>query len=116
MATVFVRLAISDTVAAGGGSFGTGGTDRVDNVVVSGSTQVPEPSTMLLAATAALAIVPVARCRAAERRTKASVELAQAEKRLLGRSEHDLPLRGLTSSAKTWEDVIGNSPAAGGLA
>ncbi|HEV2691662.1 MAG TPA: PEP-CTERM sorting domain-containing protein [Verrucomicrobiae bacterium] len=43
--TVYFRVADADTIAISGGTVATGGTDRVDNFVVS----VPEPSTFALA-------------------------------------------------------------------
>jgi len=42
---VYLRLIADSTVSAGGGTVGTGGTDRVDNVTVS---VVPEPATLAL--------------------------------------------------------------------
>lgn len=47
-AAVFLRLVDNSTVSANGGTVGTGGTDRVDNVVVS-ATVVPEPAAIVLA-------------------------------------------------------------------
>jgi hypothetical protein len=47
-ATVYFRLAMADTTSEGGGTVGTGGTDRVDNFSVS-TVPVPEPSSACLA-------------------------------------------------------------------
>ena len=49
-AAVYFRLVDADTISAGGGTVGTSGTDRVDNVAVSGSpVSVPEPNSVFLA-------------------------------------------------------------------
>jgi hypothetical protein len=48
-ATVFFRLKDLDTVSAAGGVVGTGGTDRVDNVLIT-AVAIPEPSTCALLA------------------------------------------------------------------
>jgi hypothetical protein len=40
---VYFRLVQSDAVAANGGSIGTSGTDRVDNVIVAGDASTPVP-------------------------------------------------------------------------
>jgi hypothetical protein len=45
--TIFIRLVDNSTVSANGGGVGTGGTDRVDNFLVSAS-PVPEPSSLAL--------------------------------------------------------------------
>ena len=45
--TVYFRLTDADTTSANGGTVASGGTDRVDNVVIS---EVPEPSTYALLA------------------------------------------------------------------
>jgi hypothetical protein len=45
--TVYFRLVDASTVSANGGTVGTGGTDRVDNFVVTAS-PVPEPTTLAL--------------------------------------------------------------------
>ncbi len=45
--TVYFRLADTDTTSESGGTVGTSGTDRADNVTVTASA-VPEPSTLLL--------------------------------------------------------------------
>lgn len=46
--TVYFRLSDTDTTSANGGTVGTGGTDRVDNVTVTGVASAPEPSTWVL--------------------------------------------------------------------
>ncbi len=38
----------TSTTSANGGTVGTAGTDRVDNVVISGSAAVPEPASLTL--------------------------------------------------------------------
>lgn len=49
--TVFFRLTDANTTSASGGTVGTGGTDRVDNFLVSGTPlTVPEPSALAFAA------------------------------------------------------------------
>jgi PEP-CTERM motif-containing protein len=49
--TVDFRLTVSDQNSANGGTVATGGTDRIDDLLVSGtSISVPEPSTLALAA------------------------------------------------------------------
>jgi hypothetical protein len=55
-ATLFLRMTMVDTVSAGGGTVGTSGTNRVDNVIVNAS-PVPEPSSLALASLAGLATV-----------------------------------------------------------
>ena len=45
-ATIYFRLVDASTVSTTGGSVGTGGTDRVDNVIISGS--VPTPGAISL--------------------------------------------------------------------
>jgi hypothetical protein len=65
-ATVFFRLADSSTVAANGGVESSGGTDRVDNVIIQGTAVVPEPASVGLMAT--LAIGGLVRRRHASRR------------------------------------------------
>ncbi len=46
-ANVYFRLEDSSTTSANGGSVGTAGTDRIDNVIITGVTEVPEPSTIV---------------------------------------------------------------------
>ena len=65
-ASVYFRLTDTSTVSAGGGTVGTSGTDRVDNVTITG-TAVPEPSTLALLAGGGLAVVLAARRRQALR-------------------------------------------------
>lgn len=57
-ATVFLRLAVADTVSEGGngGVVATGGTDRIDNVSVF-TTPVPEPTIAALCGLAGVAVV-----------------------------------------------------------
>jgi hypothetical protein len=50
-ATVFLRFEDASTVSANGGTVATGGTDRMDNIIVA----VPEPSTMALLSLGGLA-------------------------------------------------------------
>lgn len=47
-ATVYFRLVDADTTSANGGTVASGGTDRVDNFVVSGIAATPEPSSWTL--------------------------------------------------------------------
>ncbi|MEI9999293.1 MAG: PEP-CTERM sorting domain-containing protein [Verrucomicrobiota bacterium] len=64
--TVFFRLVDDDATAANGGAVGTGGTDRVDNVVISGTAlAAPEPSSWALGVLAfgALAFAGLRRSR-----------------------------------------------------
>jgi hypothetical protein len=42
------RLVMADTVSANGGTVGTGGTDRVDNLIISPTAPVPEPTSLAL--------------------------------------------------------------------
>ncbi len=62
---VYFRLVQSDAVAANGGSIGTSGTDRVDNVIVAGdaSTPVPLPATIWLFGGGLLSALSVGRRR-----------------------------------------------------
>jgi len=53
-ANVYFRLVDTDTTSANAGAVGTGGTDRVDNVVVQGTAVVPEPASAALLAVVAL--------------------------------------------------------------
>jgi hypothetical protein len=53
LAAVYFRLVDLSTVSASGGTVGTTGTDRVDNVLISGAA-VPEPSTWVAGALLAL--------------------------------------------------------------
>lgn len=46
-ATVYFRLAMASTVSANGGTVATGGTDRVDNIIING-TLVPTPGSLAL--------------------------------------------------------------------
>jgi hypothetical protein len=68
-ANVYLRLVQFDTVAANGGTVGTGGTDRIDNVVIAGSalTPVPLPAAAWLFASGLLGTLGMRR-----RRTPAS--------------------------------------------
>ena len=59
-ATVYFRFTDNSTVSANGGAVGTGGTDRVDNVTVTG---VPEPGSIVLAALGAVGLVMALRRR-----------------------------------------------------
>ena len=52
--TVYFRLIDTDTTSANGGAVGTGGTDRVDNVLITGVAAAPEPSSWALGALATL--------------------------------------------------------------
>ena len=62
-ATVYFRLTMADTTSANGGTVGTLGTDRVDNVSVSG-VRVPEPGSVVLASLGIVALSLAAmRCR-----------------------------------------------------
>jgi hypothetical protein len=64
-AIVYFRLVQSDAVAANGGSIGTSGTDRVDNVVIAGTalTAVPLPSTAWLLGSALMGTLAAIRRR-----------------------------------------------------
>jgi len=44
--TIFFRVADASTTSANGGTVASGGTDRVDNVVISAGTSLPEPTSM----------------------------------------------------------------------
>jgi MYXO-CTERM domain-containing protein len=49
--TVYFRIAQTSATSINGGTVATGGTSRIDNIVISGTavvTDVPEPSTMIL--------------------------------------------------------------------
>jgi hypothetical protein len=59
---VGIRLVDTSTIAAGGGPVGTGGTDRVDNVVISG-VAVPEPSSLAMCGIAGVAGLVIAHRR-----------------------------------------------------
>ncbi len=61
--TVYFRIAMATTTSANGGTVASGGTDRVDNVIVSAN-PVPEPSSLILAGLGAA----VAACTAIRRR------------------------------------------------
>lgn len=54
-ANVYFRLVDTSTVNVNGGAVGTGGTDRIDNVMIT-ATVVPEPSTYALLGLAGLAL------------------------------------------------------------
>ena len=45
-ATIFFRIADATTTSANGGTTASGGTDRVDNVVISAGTTLPEPTSL----------------------------------------------------------------------
>lgn len=53
-ATVYFRLMMTSTVSVNGGTVGSGGTDRVDNVTITG---VPEPTTLALLALGGLSLI-----------------------------------------------------------
>lgn len=55
-ATVFLRLTNTTTVAINGGTVATGGTNRVDNALISGNA-VPEPATMAILGLGAAALL-----------------------------------------------------------
>jgi len=59
--TVFLRLTDDSTTAAGGGTVGTTGSDRIDNFEVF---VVPEPSTFAIAAIGTLALAFASRRKA----------------------------------------------------
>lgn len=48
-ANIYLRLVNTSTVSTNGGTVGTGGTSRIDNVIVDGTALIPEPSTIGLA-------------------------------------------------------------------
>lgn len=52
-ATIYFRLVNANTIAANGGTVASGGTNRVDNVIISG-TQIPTPGAMALFGVAGL--------------------------------------------------------------
>jgi hypothetical protein len=56
-ATAYVRLVNTDTVSANGGTVGSGGTNRIDNVTISGTLAVPEPASAALMVMAGLALI-----------------------------------------------------------
>jgi hypothetical protein len=67
-ATVFFRLVDQSTTSTNGGTVGTGGTSRVDNVIVTSpaaftTIPVPEPSTILLGSFGMIGLVGLARRR-----------------------------------------------------
>jgi hypothetical protein len=64
-ANVYLRLVQSDAVAANGGTIGTSGTDRVDNVIIAGSglTPVPLPAAAWLLACGLLSTLGIGRRR-----------------------------------------------------
>jgi len=55
-ATVYLRLMDSSTVSANGGTVATGGTDRVDNFIISAQ-PVPEPASIALATLGGLSLL-----------------------------------------------------------
>jgi PEP-CTERM motif len=59
--TIFFRMVNSSTVSANGGTVAAGGTNRVDNVVINGTTVVPEPATLALAGIALVGVVAIRR-------------------------------------------------------
>jgi hypothetical protein len=59
--TISIRLVDQSTTSAGGGTVGTGGTDRVDNFMV--ATSVPEPTITALCVLGGLAGLVVLRRR-----------------------------------------------------
>lgn len=56
--SVYVRLTMADTTSANGGTVAAGGTDRVDNLIVSG-TPVPEPGSIVMATLGIAGLVTV---------------------------------------------------------
>lgn len=65
LSTGYVRLVLTSTVSANGGSLGSGGTSRIDNIIISGSAiaAVPEASSFLFAGLACCASAGVYACR-----------------------------------------------------
>jgi len=74
--TVFFRLVDLTTTSAGGGTVGTSGTDRVDNVIVQ-VVPTPEPSSVVLATLGVVGVAAVA-IRRRQRRDPAVARLTAA--------------------------------------
>jgi len=55
-ATIYFRLRMTSTVSANGTTVASGGTNRVDNIIISG-TPIPEPATLALLACGGLAMI-----------------------------------------------------------
>lgn len=59
-AAIYIRLVDNSTVSANGGTVATGGTSRLDNVIIEG---VPEPASLAIVGLASLALLGVLRRR-----------------------------------------------------
>lgn len=56
VAQICIRIVQNSTVSANGGTVATGGTSRVDNVIISG-TEIPEPTTLALLGLGAIGLI-----------------------------------------------------------
>lgn len=56
-ASIWIRLTDVSTVSANGGTVATGGTDRVDNVIIEGTAAVPEPASLAVLGIGAAALL-----------------------------------------------------------